>query len=124
MELLVENEVIKFVMAVPETHLVTVEKMVSSFYPGALVDVIPQPKLLEAGKYMAGGEFELTKHSVHPVKTYEAFEADPMDSILSASSNITKDEKMLLQILVQPLHESWLKRLRKKADKIKQGKDY
>ncbi len=124
MELLVENEVIKFIIAVPETHLVTMEKMISSFYPGALVDVIPQPKLLEAGKYMSWWEFELTKHSVHPLKTYESFEADPMDSILSASSNISKDEKMLIQILVQPLHESWLKRLRKKADKIKQGKDY
>lgn len=124
MEILVEKEVIKFILAVPEHHLVTVEKMISSFYPGSLVDVIEQPKLLEAGKYMAGWEFDLTKHSVHPLKTYESFEADPMDSILSATSNISKDEKMLLQILVQPLHESWLKRLRKKADKIKEGKDH
>ncbi|MDO4714105.1 MAG: hypothetical protein Q4B28_05735 [bacterium] len=68
--------------------------MIASFYTGAIVEMISQPKLLEAGKYFAGGEFILTKDSVHPLKTYEAFEADPMDSILSAFSNINRDEKV------------------------------
>ena len=72
----------------------TVEKMISSFYIGAIVEQVKQPKLLEAGKFFAGGEFSLTKDSVHPIKTYEAFEADPMDSILSAFSNINRDEKV------------------------------
>ncbi|MDR0651231.1 MAG: hypothetical protein LBG59_07750 [Candidatus Peribacteria bacterium] len=70
--------------------------------------------MLEAGKYMAGGEFTLTKDSVHPLKTYESFEADPMDSILSAFSHISKDEKACLQIMVEPLSEDWLKKMRKK----------
>jgi hypothetical protein len=42
-----------------------------------------------------------------------------MDSLLSAYNNVNKDEKMILQILVQPLHEKWLKRMRKKAAKVK-----
>ena len=77
---------------------------------------------MEAGKYFAGGEFTLTKDSVHPLKTYESFEADPMDSILSAFSNISRDEKVWIQILVEPLHENWLKKMRKTADDIKEGK--
>lgn len=68
--------------------------MIASFYSGAIVAHIKQPKLLEAGKYFAGGEFILTKKSVYPLKTYESFEADPMDSILSAFSNLNKDEKV------------------------------
>ena len=68
--------------------------MIASFYSGAIVAHIKQPKLLEAGKYFAGGEFSLTNTSVYPLKTYEAFEADPMDSILSAFSNLNKDEKV------------------------------
>jgi len=43
-----------------------------------------------------------------------------MDSLLSAYNNTNKDEKMVLQILVQPLHEKRLKKLRKKAAKIKE----
>ena len=94
MEMIVEKEVIKFFLGVPKEHLMTVEKMISSFYIGAIVEQVKQPKLLEAGKFFAGGEFSLTKDSVHPIKTYEAFEADPMDSILSAFSNINRDEKV------------------------------
>lgn len=94
MEILVEKEVIKFLLGVPKDHLMTVEKMIASFYSGAIVEQVKQPKLLEAGKFFAGGEFTLTKDSVHPLKTYESFEADPMDSILSAFSNINRDEKV------------------------------
>ena len=98
--------------------------MISAFYSSAVVEPVNQPKLLEAGKYMAGGEFSLTKHSVHPLKTYESFEADPMDSILSAYNKVNKEEKMILQILIEPLHEDWLKKLRSKAENIKSGKDF
>ncbi len=53
MEMLIEKEMIKFIMGVPEEHVETMEKLISSFFIGAVVDPIDQPKLLEAGKYMA-----------------------------------------------------------------------
>lgn len=123
MEMFIEKEVIKFIMGVPEEHMETMEKLISSFLIGAVVDPIDQPKLLEAGKYMAGGEFFLTKDNAYPTKTYEAFEADPMDSILSAYSKVFTDEKMCLQILMAPLDEDALKSLRKDSKKIKEGKN-
>ena len=123
LEMLIEKETIKFIMGVPIEHVENVEKMISSFYIGAVVDIIDQPKLLEAGKYMAGGEFVLSKNNVYPIKTYDSFEADPMDSILSAYSKIMSDEKMCLQILISPLDEYELKRLRKMSNKIKEWKN-
>ena len=121
MEIVVENEVIKFFVWVPEDHLLTMQKMIASFYPWALVEITSQPKLLEAGKYMAGGEFTLTKDSVYPIKTYESFEADPMDSLLSAFSHVWKEEKVCFQILAEPLSEKWLKDMRKQWEKIKKN---
>lgn len=53
MEILVEKELIKFILAVPEDHVLTIQQMITAFYAGALVEVIDQPKLLEGGKYMA-----------------------------------------------------------------------
>lgn len=119
MEILSEKEVIKVIMAVPKDHIFTIQKMISSFYSGAVVQLIEEPKLLDFGKYYAGGEFKLTKDSVHPIKTYEAFEADPMDSILSAFSSVKRDEKLCLQIIVEPLSEDWLKKMRKKCEEVK-----
>ena len=123
MEIVVEREVIRFFLWVPKEHLMTVEKMISSFYAWAIVEQVKQPKLLDTGKYYAWWEFTLTKNSVYPIKTYESFEADPMDSILSAFSNLSKEEKVWIQILVEPLHEDWLKKMRKKADDIKEWKE-
>ena len=121
MEIVVEQEVIKYFVWVPEDHILTVQKMIASFYPWALVEIVSQPKLLEAWKYMAGGEFTLTKDSVYPIKTYESFEADPMDSLLSAFSQVGKQEKVCFQILVEPLSEKWLKDMRKQWEKIKKN---
>lgn len=122
MEMFIEKEVIKFIMGVPEEHIENMEKLISSFYIGAVVDTIDAPKLLEAWKYMAGGEFVLTKGNAYPIKTYESFEADPMDSVLSAYSKVFTDEKMCLQILVSPLDEKELKTLRKESKGIKEWK--
>ena len=119
MEILADKEVIKFILWVPKEHLITMQRMIASFYSWALVEIIDEPKLLDFGKYLYGWEFQLTKNSVHPIKTYESFEADPMDSILSAFSSSSKDEKLCLQIIVEPLSEDWLKKMRKKCEEIK-----
>lgn len=52
-ELYIEKEVIKFVIAVGEKYVDNVDKMISSFYPGAVIEPITPPKFLEAGKYVA-----------------------------------------------------------------------
>lgn len=121
-ELLVEKELIKFILAVPKDYVETFEKIISSFYPGAVIDLIPQPKLVEAGKFAAGGLFTLTKENAFPLKTYENFEADPMDSILSWYARVGIDEKLSLQILVSPLGEQWQKRMRDQVETIKKWK--
>lgn len=54
LELLVEKEMIKFILGVPKDYVDTIEKNISSFYPGAVIDYIEQPKLLDAGKYVGG----------------------------------------------------------------------
>jgi hypothetical protein len=39
---------------VPLRYKLTIEQLIGSFYPGAFIESITMPKLLEAGKYMAG----------------------------------------------------------------------
>ncbi len=121
-ELIVEKELIKFLFAVPKDYVETFEKIISSFYPGAVIDQISQPKLVETGKFAAGGYYTMTKESTFPIKTYENFEVDPMDSILSGFARVGIDEKLALQILVSPLSEQWQKRMRDNVEEIKNGK--
>jgi hypothetical protein len=45
-----------------------------------------------------------------------------MESILSAFSKTTKDEKLALQILIAPMLENQSKKMRKQIEAIKEGK--
>lgn len=121
-ELYIEKESIKLLLAVPDHFVDNIEKMVSSFYPGAVIELIDQPKYLESGKYIAWWEIMLSKKSVYPIKTYDTFEADPMDSTLSSYSKVDMDEKMVLQLLVSPVDNTLHKKMRKDIDKIKEWK--
>lgn len=120
LEMLVEKEMIKFIIGVPKDYIDTMEKSISSFYPGSVIDFIDQPKLLDAGKYVGGGTFKLSKKDAFPIKTYEAFEADPMESIVSAFSRVDNDEKLCLQILLAPVSEKEQQNMRKTIDDIKE----
>ena len=71
LEIIVENEVIKFIIWVPKDYVETFEKMISSFYPGSVVDEIKRPKLLEAWKFMYWWYFVLEKDDAYPIKSYE-----------------------------------------------------
>ena len=122
-ELIVEKELIKFFLGVPVSYVETFEKMISSFYPGCVIDVVPQPSFLEAGKYVAGGYFSLAKESAFPIRQYEYFEVDPMDSLLASYARVDIEEKLWLQILVSPLSESRQKKMRKRVEKIKKWGD-
>jgi len=120
-ELFIEKESIKYVLSAPSHFVEAVEKTVASFYPGAVVEEVEQPKILDAGKYISGGEIVLSKASVYPLKTYEAFEAaDPMDSLLSSYNKIEPDEKMSLQILFEPLSDNVHSKMREKIENIKE----
>ena len=121
-EMYTEKEIIKFLIAVPDYFLETAEKVVSSFYPWAVIEPMIEPQFLEAGKYIAWGEIELVRQSEFPIKTYEDFEADPMDSLLSSCNKIDTEERLSLQILIAPVNISYLTSMRKKIDDIKEWK--
>jgi hypothetical protein len=122
LEMIAEKEMIKFIMGVPKDYLETIEKNISSFYAGAVIDYIEQPKILDAGKFYGWGTCTFQKSDAFPLKTYESFEADPMESILSAFSRVDSDEKLCLQMLIAPVDEKEHSAMRKKVEDIKEWK--
>jgi len=121
LDMVVEKEIIKFIVWMPKEYKDSFDKTISSFYPGCTTEEVLPPKMLEAWKYGYGWYFVLSKDDAFPIKNYEKFEADPMDSILSSFSRVRKDEKLQLQILVKPIWEWWQNKFRKKIKQVKSG---
>jgi hypothetical protein len=122
LELIGEEELIKFVIGCPKDYLGYLEQSIGSFFPGCSVDHISMPKLLVEGKYATWGDIVYSKPFQLPVKTYEQFEADPMDSILSSFSKISYDETLAIQLIISPIDESFIRQQRQWLDEIKKGK--
>lgn len=118
--MLVEKEQTKFILGIPKDFQDSFEKTISSFYPGSTVETIERPKILEAGKHGYGGKFVLKKENAFPIRNYEKFEADPMDSLLSAFSKVQYDEKLQLQILIRPVDSKVQEKLQKDAEDLKE----
>jgi len=121
LELIGEWEMIKFVVWSPKEYLWYIEQTLGSFYPGSSIDRIPMPKILDEGKYASGWEMVYSKDFHLPIKTYEQFEADPMDSILSSFNKIMSDEVLVVQILLTPLEEWFIRSQRHTLDEIKKN---
>lgn len=122
MELYIEKEMIKFVLWIPDTHYDIFEKTIGAFYPGAVIEEINAPKILVAGKYATWWYLVLKKESIYPIKTYDTFEVDPMDSILGAFNKATIDDVVSVQLLVKELGNNHHTRLRKQIEDFKIGK--
>lgn len=71
---------------------------------------------------MAGGEIVLAENTIAPIKTYENFEADPMDSILSAYARVLFEEKLCLQVLIAPINKDLYEKLRAEVESYKKCK--
>lgn len=122
LEVIGRNESIEFILWWPKKYLIYIEQNIWSFYPWCTVDYIKQPKLLEEGMYAGGWYITLAKKYQLPLKTYEHFEVDPIDSIFSSFSKITSLEKLSIQYIITPLSENVNNKDRKNSEEIKKGK--
>ncbi len=56
-------------------------------------------------------EVILQKDYYYPIRSYASFEADPMSSILSTLYNISETAKVVIQLNIRPIDNSWKKNL-------------
>ncbi|MFH1473034.1 MAG: type IV secretory system conjugative DNA transfer family protein [bacterium] len=70
-----------------------------------------------------GSTMKLSKHFLYPLKSYENFDIDPLDSILNSFSKIDKEgEGAAIQLIVGARRDYLVTKSEKALDKIREGK--
>ena len=117
-----------FYIAVPDSKKSLFEKQVQSIFSDVKVTEKKDDYNIfnEMGDYV-GSSVQFEDNTIFPVKTYDAFDYDPLNVILNSFSKIDKDgEGAAIQILVKPAQSdemAFCKRVLKEMEKGEKFKD-
>ena len=125
LELIATDEQIKFFIGCPRHLQDLVQKQITSFYPEAVIDQTPAPKLFHEKKFQATGHLVAFKKFEMPFKTYQKFEsADPMNNLLNTLSNASskKGDSAAIQFMLRPVKSNWQQKVRDRSKALASGK--
>jgi hypothetical protein len=125
-EVVAHNGFINLYASVPVTLVEIVEQAITSAYPTARLEQVPEHNIFnQVGKTSGtvGGELTLKEDSAYPIATYKELKRDTMQSLLNALSTLDKEDGAGLQILLRPAEGIWRKNALAKAERKRKGED-
>lgn len=122
-ELMYEKEKINFYVITNKYYADVVEKQITSFYPDAYIEPLPElPNPAPQGTHAKCFYFYQKNPSWRPFKTYKTIENDPLNSMTNVLSKLKKDDRASVQIVIRPRKGShliggWQKKGRKSLNR-------
>lgn len=117
---------VQFYTAVPVALVEVVQQAITSAYPSARLEEVPEHNIFSpVGKTSGtmGGELTLKEDSSFPIATFQELKRDTLQSLLNALSTLDKEDGAGVQILLRPASSAWRKNALSKADKKRKGDD-
>lgn len=122
-EIVALNGQIFFYVVVPYHQITTFQKIISSFYPDAIIEEMEEYNLFKSGTHAFGRYLKLKKHWAYPIKTYQHSNTEPMNAILNAMSKLNPDDAAAVQVVVRPRDDGWQDKSKKIAEEIFQNRE-
>jgi hypothetical protein len=116
---------IQFYVGCPRSIEDLVEKQITSFYPEAVIEKVPAPKIFHENTHQATGYLTATRPFAYPFQTYVHFEStDPINNLLNVLSQASDDQgnSAAIQIMLRPAKSNWQQKTRDQAKKLASGK--
>ncbi len=112
-----------FYVSVPTIHEELFEKQIISIFPDAtLREHKNDYNIFNESGISVGSYATLAKHPLYPLKPYEEFDVDPLNSLLSSFSKINKDgEGAAIQLVIGDKRDTYAKQGAKVLEKIRKG---
>jgi hypothetical protein len=121
-ELVLENQELNFYITTFPYYRNIIEKQVTSYYPDADIQIVPEYKTYEKGYNLKGYFLFQKRPKFYPIKTYKVLEDDPLNGISNVFSKLDKNERAVFQMIIRPTSNHWRKKAKKTADAIFKGK--
>lgn len=102
-------EVIKFYVVCPKEIATLVEQQINGVYTTADIKSSKEYNIFSQGAFTSSAELTLAKESYYPIKNYESFKNDTMNSLTSALSKFKQGEAGCVQLIISPASDDWRK---------------
>jgi hypothetical protein len=113
-----------FYISVPETRKNLFEKQILAIFPNAHIqEHADDYNIFNSTGISVASYGNLAKHPLYPLKSYEDFDVDPLNSILNAFSKIDKEgEGAAIQLVIGQREDGLSRECNKAIEKIRKGK--
>ncbi len=112
---------VHFFIVCPRSLLQVVEKQLTAFYPDAYVEQVEDYNIFKPKSKVVSSYMTTTKPYSFPIKTFQRFNADPINTIINSLSKIDSEDGASVQIMIKPVGDGWQKKGRQIAHKIFQS---
>jgi hypothetical protein len=121
----VERSGLFFYAAVPNGRRDLFEKQLLSIFPNAHITIQPNDyNVFVPEGFSLGSTARLVQKPMLPLKDYNDFDYDPLNSVLNAFAKIgAEDEGAALQIVFEPKGDRYLTHYRRVLDALKRGEE-
>jgi len=117
-EVVANQNKIAFYFAAPKQNSRYLEQQIHAHYPEALIEEIEDYNSFSPNTQVASGYLKTKKSFFFPLKTYQKMEVDPMNSIISVMSKLSKDESIAIQYVVRSAMPVWHRKVKRVVRKI------
>lgn len=121
-EIVADNGLISFYVAVPEKFKNFIEQQVQAHYPYAVLEEVGDYNIFKSHGVAVGASLKYRRSWAFPIKTYKNFETDSLNAITNALSKIDKNDGAAIQLVVRSARKGWRKRGVHLASAMQQGK--
>ena len=112
-----------FYVAVPDERKELFEKQVLSIFPQAkVIENKDDYNIFNEQGASVGAYGKFTRNKIYPLKTYDIFDYDPLNILLSSFSKLEKDgEGAAVQLVFSPVDDSYHQKYKYALDRIQKG---
>lgn len=114
-----------FYVAVPNEFARLLEKQIISILPDAQISRRQEDyNIFHSSGVSAGAYATLSKHPLYPLRSYEDFDVDPLNTLISSFAKIDREgEGAAVQFIIGPKQDAYADRAAKAIENIKKGEE-
>lgn len=118
-----QSDEVVFYVGTPTEHVDLCEKQLHAAFPNSKIrEVADDYNVFMEGGASSGAYASLQENEIYPLKTYDAFDHDPMNAILNAFSKLKKEgEGAAIQFVIAPTGASYIKRFQEILKHVEKG---